>query len=169
MSGKEPATAAGRPPDPARRTWLKLAWSALTASASLVIASSVRFLYPNALLARSERFAIGTQEDYDHGVDGRWKDERQIWIVKEPDRIYALFAECTHLGCSTNWSHGERRFKCPCHGSDFRIDGANVCGPAPRPLDRTRIVRAEDGQIVIDKTRKFTWEQRQQPEAYLAV
>jgi len=135
----------------------------------MTIASSVRFLFPNALFARSEVFAIGRQEEYAIGIDGRWQEEHRIWIVKEPNRMYAMFSECTHLGCNVNWFPREQKFKCPCHGSDFSTDGTNVRGPAPRPLDRARIMRTEEGQILVDKTRKFRWEQRDQSEAYLAI
>ena len=42
----------------------------------------------------------------------------------------------------------ENKFKCPCHGSGFRTTGINFEGPAPRPLERARIVLADDGQIL---------------------
>ena len=43
--------------------------------------------------------------------------------------------------------------------------------PAPRPLERNRIVLAEDGQILIDKSRKFQFELGQwiDPEAFLRI
>jgi hypothetical protein len=60
-----------------------------------------------------------------------------------------LIAVCTHLGCSPNWLPAENKFKCPCHGSGFYMSGVNFEGPAPRPLERARIVLADDGQILI--------------------
>ena len=49
----------------------------------------------------------------------------------------------------------ERKFKCPCHGSGFRSSGINFEGPAPRPLERYKISLANDGQILIDKTKHY--------------
>ena len=76
---------------------------------------------------------------------------------------------CTHLGCTPNYLSAENKFKCPCHGSGFRTTGINFEGPAPRPLERARIVLADDGQILVDKSRKFQRELGQwiDPEAFL--
>lgn len=42
---------------------------------------------------------------------------------------------CPHLGCRYNWSDDANRFICPCHGSQYNLDGAHLAGPAPRGLD----------------------------------
>ncbi len=42
---------------------------------------------------------------------------------------------CPHLGCYYNWSDAQNRFMCPCHGSQYTLDGTHVAGPAPRGLD----------------------------------
>lgn len=42
---------------------------------------------------------------------------------------------CPHLGCRYNWDAGAGRFICPCHGSQYNLDGAHLAGPAPRGLD----------------------------------
>ena len=91
------------------------------------------------------------------------------WIVRENEGFYALLATCTHLGCSPNWLSTENKFKCPCHGSGFYPTGINFEGPAPRPLERARIVLADDGQILIDKNVKFQQEKGQweSPGAFL--
>ena len=68
--------------------------------------------------------------------------------MREAEGIYAIFAKCTHLGCTPRWLAAENKFKCPCHGSGFYKSGINFEGPAPRPLERVRITMAEDGQIV---------------------
>jgi Rieske Fe-S protein len=85
----------------------------------------------------------------------RFKKEHRVWIIREPDGFYALFAKCTHLGCTPRWLVAENKFKCPCHGSGFYRTGVNFEGPAPRPLERARIVLADDGQLLVDKSVKF--------------
>ncbi|HEX3670090.1 MAG TPA: ubiquinol-cytochrome c reductase iron-sulfur subunit [Candidatus Cybelea sp.] len=42
---------------------------------------------------------------------------------------------CPHLGCYYSWSDAQNRFMCPCHGSQYSLDGTHIAGPAPRGLD----------------------------------
>ncbi len=81
-------------------------------------------------------------------VDG-WKvlnEKSSAWVVKTGDaEAFALSPACTHLGCAYSWSAERKEFQCPCHTSNFSIDGTVLSGPAPRPLDRlaTRIVNGK--------------------------
>lgn len=161
-----------------RRGWLGLSWGAFTAATAGCLAATGRFMFPNVLNEPPQQFAIGFPDEYVDGVDERWKDRFGVWVVRTPFDIvhespgfYALFSICTHLGCTPNWLAAENKFKCPCHGSGFRPTGVNFEGPAPRPLERTRIFLAEDGQITIDKSRKFQNELGQwtDPESFLEV
>ena len=115
-----------------------------------------RFLFPNVLFEPPQSFKAGFPSEFNVGeVDVRFKDAFGVWIVREADGFYAIIATCTHLGCSPNWLPTENKFKCPCHGSGFYKSGVNFEGPAPRPLERARIVLADDGQILVDKSVKF--------------
>ena len=42
---------------------------------------------------------------------------------------------CPHLGCRYNWDATSNKFLCPCHGSQYNLEGAHLAGPAPRGLD----------------------------------
>lgn len=152
-------------------SWLTLAWLSFAGASAAALAAFGRFLFPNVLFEPPQSFKIGFPEDYDIGVDERWKDKFTIWIVKERFQMYALLSVCTHLGCTPNWLSAEAKFKCPCHGSGFYSTGINFEGPAPRPLERARIVLAEDGQILIDKTQKYQWEKGQweSPESFMKL
>ena len=49
---------------------------------------------------------------------------------------FVIFSSvCPHLGCHFDWSADNKRFMCPCHGSQFSIVGEHLAGPAPRGLD----------------------------------
>ena len=166
------------PDDTSRRGWLGLAWGSFTAATAGCLAATGRFLFPNVLNEPPQQFTIGFPTDYGEGVDERWKNQFGVWIIRTPFDIvheapgfYALLVTCTHLGCTPNYLSSEAKFKCPCHGSGFRETGVNFEGPAPRPLERARIVLAEDGQILVDKSRKFQQELGQwtDPDSFLGV
>src|SRR5262245_25774587 len=177
----KPAPATGRDPDDTsplltRRAWLGLAWGAFSAASAAALAATGRFMFPNVLNEPPQQFKAGFPNEYGTGVDERWKDKFGIWLVRTPEDIvahasgfYAIISTCTHLGCTPNFLSAENKFKCPCHGSGFRLTGINFEGPAPRPLERARVVLSDDGQILVDKSRKFQYELGQwtDPEAFL--
>ncbi len=159
-----------------RRAWIGVAWGAFTAASVAALAATGRFMFPNVINEPPQQFRIGFPADFGMGVDERFKETMGVWVVRTPQDIvhnasgfYALLVTCTHLGCTPNYLSAENKFKCPCHGSGFRPTGINFEGPAPRPLERARIVLADDGQILVDKSRKFQYELGQwiDPEAFL--
>lgn len=152
-------------------TWMGVAWTAFISSMGILALETIRFLVPNAVPEAPSRFKAGYPEDYEDGkVVDRYKD-KNAWIVKEQGVIYALSTTCTHLGCTPNWLEREQKFKCPCHGSGFYISGVNFEGPAPRPLERWAVSIGDDGQIVVDKSKKFQEERGEwdNPESYITV
>src|SRR5712671_1348901 len=159
-----------------RRAWIGLAWGAFSAASAAALAASGRFMFPNVLNEPPQQFKAGFPNEYGMGVDERWKDKFGVWIVRTPEDVaqnasgfYALISTCTHLGCTPNYLSAESKFKCPCHGSGFRLTGVNFEGPAPRPLERARVVLADDGQILVDKGKHYQRELGQwiDPESFL--
>ena len=153
-------------------TWSVLAWTAFGAATAGALSLILRYLFPNVLFEPQTSFKAGYPEDYEVGVvDERWKEKFGVWIIRTPEGLYALSTICTHLGCTPNWLATENKFKCPCHGSGFNKLGVNFEGPAPRPLERYRISLAEDGQILVDKSKKFQQEKGEwnNPESFLTV
>src|SRR3954466_500994 len=160
-----------------RRAWMGLAWGAFSAASAAALAATGRFMFPNVLNEPPQQFKAGFPNEYGLGVDERWKEKFGIWLVRIADEnvephgsgFYALFTICTHLGCTPNYLSAENKFKCPCHGSGYRTTGVNFEGPAPRPLERAKIGLSDDGQILVDKSRKFQYELGQwtDPDAFL--
>ena len=141
---------------------LGLAWLAFAGASAAGLGAAVRFMMPTVLYEPPQEFKAGFPSEFAVGaVDERFKAAFGVWIVRETTGFYVLSTVCTHLGCTPNWLSADEKFKCPCHGSGFVVTGINVEGPAPRPLERYKIMLAEDGQILIDKNTKFQEEKGQ--------
>jgi cytochrome b6-f complex iron-sulfur subunit len=158
--------APGAPPEGqyTRRDFLTLlGWGWLSVALGGWLAAALRFMFPNILYEPNPMFKVGKPALFplDNGhsvVYTNWQDAQRVWIVSVPEGIYAFLAKCTHLGCTPRWEKDSvdeqgrlGRFKCPCHGSNFNIDGDVIAGPAPIPLWRLGVSLSGDGQLVINK------------------
>ena len=150
-------------------SWAGAAWGAFGVASGVGTLAMLRFMLPNVLFEPPQVYKAGKLEDYEFDKpDERFKVEKKCWIVKlnkdwnGKKQLAALDTTCTHLGCTPNVLFSEQKIKCPCHGSGFRFNGINFEGPTPRPLERYAVsVDPIDGQIVIDKTKKFQYEKGQ--------
>ena len=137
----------------------RLGWGVFTAFTGITLLGFMRSAFPRVLFQPPTSFKAGFPKDFTVGeISEKFKKDFRVWIIRTEEGFYALFAKCTHLGCTPRWLAAETKFKCPCHGSGFYKTGINFEGPAPRPLERLRITLAEDGQIVIDKGVKYLYE-----------
>lgn len=153
-----------------RQTVTYLGWGGVGLFALAGMAALVRMGYPRVLFEPPTEFKAGFPNEYRMGeVSTRWIKSNRVWIVREEKGFYALYASCTHLGCTPGWLANEDKFKCFCHGSGFHRDGTNFEGPAPRPLERVRITLAEDGQLLVDTSQRFRYERGEwgRPGSYL--
>jgi cytochrome b6-f complex iron-sulfur subunit len=157
-------------------TWIGIGWFTLTATLVGMVLGTLRFLFPNVLSEPPSSFKAGDANSFEEGkVEDKFKD-RGSWVILGRDDnnrriIYALSTTCTHLGCTPNWLDAEKKFKCPCHGSGFKISGVNFEGPAPRPLERYSVKKTDDNQVLVDKSRKFQKElgQWDDPDSFIPM
>ena len=98
-----------------------------------------RFFFPRVLYEPKTKFKIGYPSDFGFGVDTKFQSQYRIWVVRNTEGIFVIWAVCTHLGCTPEWKPSENKFKCPCHGSGYDSEGINFEGPAPRPMDRAQV------------------------------
>ena len=152
--------------------WSVVGWSAFAAVVAGSGSMVQRFLFPNVLFEPVQTFRAGYPDEYEAGqVSEQFKDQYGVWIVRDDKKIYALSTVCTHLGCTPNWMPSETKFKCPCHGSGFYKTGINFEGPAPRPLERFKIGLSDEGEIIVDKTKKFQQEKGEwiDPDSFITI
>ena len=53
--------------------------------------------------------------------------------------LHARSAACTHVGCHLHWNSFETCWDCPCHGSQFGVDGIALNAPAVSPLAEVKL------------------------------
>ena len=135
----------------------RLAWACIAAFLTTWFIAFLRFFLPRTLFEPATSFKIGYPSDFGLGVDTKFQQKYRIWVDRTPDRIFVIYARCTHLGCTPDWKPAENKFKCPCHGSGYDSEGVNFEGPAPRPMDRAHVELAPDGQILVDVSKLFQW------------
>jgi cytochrome b6-f complex iron-sulfur subunit len=152
-------------------SYLTVGWITFSAAVGGLASLIFRFLYPNVVFEPAMDFLAGMPDEYEKGVDERWKNVYGVWIYKNEGKLVAMSNICTHLGCVPTWLPAENKFKCPCHGSGYYPNGINFEGPAPRPLERFKVGLNAEGKIVIDKTKTFRYEKGEWelPGAYIDV
>lgn len=156
-----------------------IGWGTLFGLTAAGGVETVRFFSPSVVFHPPSTFEIGTVNDFSTGADPdahgviyvepRWKKQNRFFVIRESSRIYALFARCTHLGCTVNWFPGLGIYKCPCHGSQFYSNGVNFAGPAPRPLDRLKIYTNARGNLVVDTSVVFDIQEFERQEVFVRV
>jgi len=145
------------PDPPVNKMRRRIVWSAIAASLVAYFLMFLRFFLPRSILEPSSTFRIGAPGDYALGVDTKWQQQYRIWVTRTSDRLFVIYARCTHLGCTPDWKASENKFKCPCHGSGYDSEGVNFEGPAPRPMDRAHVELDAEGQIQVDLARLYAW------------
>jgi cytochrome b6-f complex iron-sulfur subunit len=129
----------------------------------------LRFFLPRTLFEPRTIFRVGYPADFGFGVDTKFQQDYRIWVVRNAEKLFVIYARCTHLGCTPDWKPSENKFKCPCHGSGYTSEGINFEGPAPRHVELDA-----SGQIVVDTARLYDWPKGgenkfNRPEAFIRV
>jgi cytochrome b6-f complex iron-sulfur subunit len=131
-------------------------WAAVSLTALGSVGAFFRLLFRRAPVRPPSVFQAGAPGDFRPGtVSDRFLEEWRVYIVRQQDTVFAVYAKCSHLGCTPKWKRQADKFKCPCHGSGFTAEGINFEGPAPRPLDRAKVWLDRNGELVVDVGRRF--------------
>jgi len=94
---------------------------------------------------------LGATKDYAPGSGKLFLfGSKPALILRRGDgRFVALFATCTHLGCTVKYAPDQDRITCACHGGVYDPNtGKNIAGPPPAPL-KPLVVSTDGGAVVV--------------------
>ncbi len=151
-----------------REFLMKIGIGAGVAGLAAQAGASLRSLVPNVSYDAPTTVKLGPPGEFPDGL--KFLPDQRLFVFREGKTFHAISAVCTHLGCTVRaeaLSQPEtksvagaplritHRFLCPCHGSKYAGEGANVSGPAPRGLAWYELtVSPDDGQLVVDLARE---------------
>ena len=127
-----------------RRAFLKLS---LLFSGGVTLVGMFKFLSYEAAPQKITRVTLEDPNSYPMGSIIP-VPEAQAWLLRDEQGLYALSSVCTHLGCNVHIA-GEH-FECPCHGSQYDLNGAVLQGPAVTPLRYVELSRSPDNLLILD-------------------
>jgi len=101
--------------------------------------------------AHTVTLAIKPQEvKQNSGQIFRFGSQPAILIRTPNDELKAFSAACTHLACIVQYRADISHIWCACHNGHFDVNGKNIEGPPPKPLEEY-VVNVRADQIVVSK------------------
>jgi cytochrome b6-f complex iron-sulfur subunit len=80
----------------------------------------------------------------------RFGSQAGILVKDTNGELKAFSAVCTHLACIVQYRSDISHVWCACHNGHFDLNGRNVEGPPPKPLEQY-VVNVRADQIVVSK------------------
>ncbi len=82
----------------------------------------------------------------------RFGSRPALLLLTSEGEYHAVSAVCTHLGCTVQYRTDLSEIWCACHNGTYGLDGRNISGPPPRPLENFQ-VNVRGSEIVVSRKR----------------
>jgi Rieske Fe-S protein len=82
----------------------------------------------------------------------RFGSRPALLLLTADGEYHAVSAVCTHLGCTVQYRSDLHEVWCACHNGTYDLDGRNVSGPPPRPLEKFQ-VNIRSNEIIVSRQR----------------
>jgi cytochrome b6-f complex iron-sulfur subunit len=137
---------------PGRRDFLKyiLGGSLLGWLASLLYPLFAYLKPPKTGEVEVSSVRVGKIEDIpkDSGFIFRFGDQPGLLVRTPSGDLRAFSAVCTHLQCTVQYRKDMGLIWCACHNGKYDLNGRNISGPPPRPLEVYKVILQGDEVIV---------------------
>src|SRR5665811_398743 len=127
-----------------RRDFLKyLLTGGLLGFASVVIYPLIAYLKPpkqREVEVSSIKVGKLSEIEKNSGRIIRFGNKPVILVRTAAGDLRAFSATCTHLDCTVQYKSDQGIIWCACHNGKYDLNGRNISGPPPRPLDPFRVI-----------------------------
>ncbi len=124
-----------------------------TLVASSVIYPIVRFMLPPKS-TEAEPMAVSAgkvgEMHLNSGKIFKFGRKPGLLIYTKQGEYRAFMATCSHLDCIVQFRDDSESIWCACHNGYYDVNGNNVSGPPPRPLENLDVI-IKDDDIMVSK------------------
>jgi Rieske Fe-S protein len=82
------------------------------------------------------------------GMVFRFGNQPAILVRGADGNLKAFSAICTHLECTVQYREDMQKIWCACHNGVYDLNGQNIAGPPPRPLQEFKVVTKGNDVLV---------------------
>ena len=143
------------PESPGRRKFLNyLLGTSFVATLGAVLYPVFKFITPPQIVEATQNSVVAGKVQelaINAGKIFKFGNKPGILVKTPAGELKAFSAVCTHLDCIVQYRSDTKQIWCACHNGQYNLNGKNVGGPPPRPLDEYAVnVRGDD--IVVTKS-----------------
>jgi cytochrome b6-f complex iron-sulfur subunit len=145
------------PRDQNRRRFLDyLLGTTAFATLGAILYPILRFMAPPHLVEAMQSSVVAAKSNElppNSGKIFKFGSKPGLIIRTASGELKAFSAVCTHLDCIVQYRPDTKQIWCACHNGQYNLNGENIGGPPPRPLEQYDVNKRGD-DIVVNATRE---------------
>jgi Rieske Fe-S protein len=143
------------PSSPGRRRFLDyLLGSSAIATLGAIFYPIFKFISPPQVVESTQNSVIAgklSEFPVNSGKIFKFGNKPGLLVHTASGELKAFSAVCTHLECIVQYKSETKQIWCACHNGQYNLEGKNIGGPPPRPLEEYT-VNNRNGEIVVTRS-----------------
>ena len=138
-----------------RRRFLDiLLGSSVVATLGAILYPIFKFMVPPQIVEASQNSVVVgklNEVPVNTGKIFKFGNKPGIVVRSASGELKAFSAVCTHLECIVQYKSDTKQIWCACHNGQYNLNGKNIGGPPPRPLEEY-VVNVRGDEIVVTRS-----------------
>lgn len=154
IAGERRGDNPGYPERPAtsRRRFLDyLLGTSAIATLGAIVYPIFKFMSPPQIIESTENSVVAaklSELPVNSGKIFKFGNKPGIIVRTSVGELKAFSALCTHLECIVQYRPDTKQIWCACHNGQYNLNGKNIGGPPPRPLEEFEVNTRGDDVVV---------------------
>lgn len=145
-------TEGSKPQNVTRRRFLDyLLGTSAFATLAAILYPIIRFMAPPHVVEAMQNSVIAAKLSElppNSGKIFKFGSKPGLIIRTASGELKAFSAVCTHLDCIVQYRSDTKQIWCACHNGQYNLNGENIGGPPPRPLEAYPVNKRGDDIVV---------------------
>jgi Rieske Fe-S protein len=116
-----------------------------------IIYPIIRFMVPPQIVEAMQNSVVAAKLNElppNSGKIFKFGNKPGILVRTATGELKAFSAVCTHLDCIVQYRPETKQIWCACHNGQYNLNGQNIGGPPPRPLEEFTVNTRGDDIVV---------------------